>query len=162
MQNDSLTDLYFTAMRKMHHGEQQIVDALPVFIENINNNDLRSALQEHQKAVGEHRERLGQILENMTDSAIDLKNLGVGALVDEAHAVVGAYDQSDVQDAALTAVMQHILHYKIACYGSLSTYAKTLDRSDEMNTLLKTLAEENKIDDQLQDIAKKIVNVNAA
>lgn len=162
MQNANLTDLYFTALRKMHHGEKLIVDALPNFIEQVATDDLKSALGDHQKTVGEHQARLETILENMTDSAINLQNLGVDALIDEANRVIDAYDQGDVQDAALTAVIQHIAHYKIACYGSLSTYAKTLDRSDEMNTLLKTLEEENQHDKQLKEIAKQIINVNAA
>jgi ferritin-like metal-binding protein YciE len=58
-----------------------------------------------------------------------------------------------MRDDAIIGVAQRIEHYEIAAYGCARTYARRLNRLDEVRLLQETLDEEHRIDHRLSEIA---------
>jgi ferritin-like metal-binding protein YciE len=85
------------------------------------------------------------------------------------HALKGLIDDADyavllalvdvgaaVKDAALIAAAQQVEHFEIAMYGTLRTWAITVDNRDSMEALEVTLEEEKNADTVLTAIAETL------
>tara|TARA_B100001939_G_scaffold326189_2_gene319534 strand:- start:276 stop:620 length:345 start_codon:yes stop_codon:yes gene_type:complete len=114
MSQATLNDLFFTAARKMVDGERRIVDVYPRFAKAFSDDALGSEMSTLADNATQHADRLDGVLKDGTGNEASLDNLGVDALIREADAVIEAYPKGALRDAALTAVVQHIEHYKIA------------------------------------------------
>jgi ferritin-like metal-binding protein YciE len=67
----------------------------------------------------------------------------------------------EVKDAAIITAIQHIHHYDIAGYGSLSAYAKSLGLYESAHILHDMLEEEKEIDISLKFMALENINMKA-
>ena len=67
----------------------------------------------------------------------------------------------EVMDAGLIASAQRIEHYEIAGYGTAAHYAERLGKKDVAKLLQQTLAEEQKTDTLLNNLAKSSINQKA-
>jgi ferritin-like metal-binding protein YciE len=84
-------------------------------------------------------------------------------LVEEAEEMISEFKEPQVLDAALIAAAQKVEHYEIASYGTVITFAKMLENSEEIVNLLKeTIQEEKDTDAKLTEVAESIVNEKAA
>jgi ferritin-like metal-binding protein YciE len=68
---------------------------------------------------------------------------------------------ANVRDAAVTASVQRIIHYKIAGYGAIASYAKSLARQDEARHFAQLADRDRAIDAELSDLAKGTLNPEA-
>jgi ferritin-like metal-binding protein YciE len=66
-----------------------------------------------------------------------------------------------VLDAGLIAAAQRVEHYEMAGYGCVRTYAKLLGDEQSAKLLQKTLEEEEAADEKLNNLAEKVINVQA-
>jgi ferritin-like metal-binding protein YciE len=71
------------------------------------------------------------------------------------------YKGSPALDAGLLAAAQAVEHYEISRYGTLKTWANELGLSEAVRLLDQTLAEEQKTDVLLTEIAETAVNQEA-
>ena len=69
---------------------------------------------------------------------------------------------ANVRDAAVTASIQRIIHYKIAGYGVIASYAKSLGRYDETKHFAQLAERDRAVDVELSDLAKGTLNPEAA
>ena len=67
-----------------------------------------------------------------------------------------------VRDAALAASVQRIVHYKIAGYGTIASYAKALGKLEQAGHFAQLAARDKAIDVELTDLAKATLNPDAA
>jgi ferritin-like metal-binding protein YciE len=63
-------------------------------------------------------------------------------------------DSAQVRGAALLASLQRLIHFMIAGYGAVATYAATLDRGDEARRFHDYVEHEQEVDQQLTALAK--------
>jgi ferritin-like metal-binding protein YciE len=68
---------------------------------------------------------------------------------------------ANIRDSALVASLQRVIHYKLAGYGSVAAYAKTLARPEEAARLAEYGDREEALDRELTELAKKIINPQA-
>jgi ferritin-like metal-binding protein YciE len=161
MEASNIKDLYVAALKKMHEGEKQIAQALPTMADSATDDDLKKAFQSHLQETKTHQQRLEDILQDLGESSPESDNEVVKALIEQGESVVQSNADEDVRDAALIAAAQQVEHFEIASYGVLATYADTLDRSGDLEQLKNTLNEEKSADDDLNHIAKRLVNPKA-
>ena len=57
--------------------------------------------------------------------------------------------------------LQHIIHYKIAGYGSATSYANNLGLLDEAAILHTCLNAEKEFDRKLANLAESVINLRA-
>src|SRR5687767_3332508 len=68
---------------------------------------------------------------------------------------------ANVRDAAVTASVQRIIHYKIAGYGAIAAYAKALSRIDEAAHFAQLADRDKAVDAELSELAKGTLNPDA-
>jgi ferritin-like metal-binding protein YciE len=69
---------------------------------------------------------------------------------------------ANVRDAAVTASIQRIIHYKIAGYGAIASYAKSLGREEDAQHFAQLAARDKAVDAELSELAKGTLNPEAA
>jgi ferritin-like metal-binding protein YciE len=68
---------------------------------------------------------------------------------------------ANVRDAAVTASVQRIIHYKIAGYGAIAAYAKALGREEDARQFAQLAERDRAVDAELSDLAKSTLNPQA-
>ena len=67
-----------------------------------------------------------------------------------------------LRDAAIVASLQRIIHYKIAGYGTIAAYAKSLGRTEEAAHFSELASRDKAVDAELTRLAKGTLNPDAA
>lgn len=158
---ESLKDLYIEQLRDLYNAESQLADALPNMVDMASSDELVQAFEDHLEETREQKKRLERIFRNLGEDPTGEKCEAMEGLIHEAKEIARESRDADALDAALIAQAQRIEHYEIAGYGTVRTYARQLDRDDDINVLKETLDEEKTADKKLTKIAEQIVNPKA-
>jgi ferritin-like metal-binding protein YciE len=162
MKIQSLHDLYLEELRDLYDAETQLLKALPKMAEKASSEDLRDAFQEHLQVTQSQVERLDEVFEMLEQKSKGKKCEGMKGLIEEAKDIMSQKIEPDVLDAGLIAAAQKIEHYEIAGYGCVRTYAEILGYDDQAELLQETLDEEKETDEELTELAKETINIEAA
>lgn len=159
---DHLQDLYLEELRDVYDAEKQLMKALPAMAKSASNPRLVKAFESHLKQTEEHVQRLETIFQELGQKAKGKPCAGMQGLIEEGKEMIKEDAVDDVRDAGLITAAQRVEHYEIAAYGTLSAYAKTLNRKNDLRILQRTLKEEKSTDEKLTDLAERVINPSAA
>lgn len=161
----NLEDLYVHQLRDLYSAENDLIKALPRMAEKATNPTLQKAFESHLEQTKRHKERLEEIFARRDEtpsgeSCKAMKGLIAEAesFISEAKKLFGSDSPSSVVDAGLIAQAQRVEHYEISGYGTVATYAETLGRLDDHKLLAATLQEEKSTDQELNNLAKEMIN----
>jgi ferritin-like metal-binding protein YciE len=150
----TLRESFINELKDLFDAEKQLLKALPKMAEAAENEELRTAFEEHQGQTEEHIQRLEQVFEALDETAKPKKCKGMQGLIAEAEESI----QQEEGDAALIAAAQKAEHYEISAYGTLAAWSKALGEEDTTELLEQTLEEERETDERLTTIAESVVN----
>lgn len=162
MNVDDFHALYVSELQELRSVEDQLVTALPGLIDMAGSPALKQVLTNHLETTRLQRDRLDGVLQRHGADERAHNDSAMQAILAEATRWAGRIDTPDLRDAGLIASAQRIAHYEIAVYGTLATWAKTLGHKDDLTVLLALLEDERGADAMLSDLAKRMVNPEAA
>lgn len=158
---ESLHDLYVENLKDLYSAEKQILQAMPKVIKNIENTQLRQALEKHHRETEKQRDRLEKVFKGLGARPGGKTCAAMKGLIEENKEMLEEDAEPQVKDAGLIVGLQKVEHYEIAGYGSVVTFAKMLGETQAAKELAKTLDEEEKADKKLSQLAEKTVNRKA-
>lgn len=123
---------------------------------------LREAMSAHASQPKAQSRSLAGILESRGRNPREHTDQAMRAMVDEARKMAEMVAEGPLRDAAIIASVQRLKHYEVAVYGTLATYADCLGLEDEKQTLGSILQSEKDFDEELSEIAREVVNKDAA
>jgi ferritin-like metal-binding protein YciE len=153
----TLHEAFIETLKDTYDAEHQILKALPKVIKNVEDDDLRQALESHLEETKEHAKRLEQVFVIFEESPKRKKCNGMAGLLTEGEEVM----DEEEGESALILALQKVEHYEIAAYGALVAWAKVLEEDKAVTILQQTLGEEKNADKKLNDIAGDVVNAEA-
>lgn len=156
-----LQELFQEDLKDIYWAEQAIIKSMPKLVKNATSSELIEALNNHMKQTENQVRRLEQVFELIGMPAESKKCEAMDGLIKEAEEKIEETETGMVRDAAIIASAQKIEHYEIASYGTLSSYAHTLDEMDVYDLLEETLDEEKDTDSLLTEIAETYINIEA-
>ncbi|MDR8393249.1 DUF892 family protein [Aliifodinibius sp. S!AR15-10] len=156
-----LYDLMLEQLRDLYDGERQQLKVLPVFDKKAFSFELREIIEWHQVETKRQVLRLDSIFSTLKEPSEGEECDGIRGLIKEAEKLHMRCKNPEICDAALITAIQHINHYEIAGYGTAIAYAKTLERHNIAEMLLKSLREEKQADYGLSDLAEGQINPDA-
>ncbi|HEV7992501.1 MAG TPA: ferritin-like domain-containing protein [Gemmatimonadaceae bacterium] len=162
MQANSLQDLYELKLQQTLDAEEQVMDAAPHLAQEVQNEQLRSTLQQHIRQSDGQVERLRQVMKNRGIDAKSKECISMRAMIKEAQTMLKNIGDPDTRDAFIISAQQGIEHHEIASYGTLRTWAQQLGYSGDARILQQTLDEEGQADKMLSSIAERRVNPEAS
>lgn len=161
--NNRFEEAFVDELRDAYDAEERIAKALPKIIDKVQNEELKSALQEHLEVTEEQSRRVQQILEGIGKSRSRKTCEGIKGILEEGETAMKEFkDDPELLDAVLIGGCQRVEHYEIAVYGTLCAWAERLGYDDARETLAEILDEEKEADRLLTEIAERIVNPEAA
>lgn len=158
---DSLEGLYVAELQELYSAESQLSQLLQHLANAVEHTGLQHHFIGYATELRSRSEDLGRILGSHGYNPRQHPDQAMRALINEtrkmAH-VCGA----NVRDAALVASVQRIIHYKVAGYGTVAAYAKTLGRIEDAARFAECAERDEAIDAELTDLAKGTLNPEAS
>jgi ferritin-like metal-binding protein YciE len=156
----SLHELLIHQLRDLHNAEKQITRSLPKMVKASEAVELQGAFKEHLEETATQIKRLEQAFDQLEVSSGRLKCKGMEGLVEEG-AELMEESQPPVRDVGIIGAAQKVEHYEIAGYGTARALAELLGEDEVARLLGQTLAEEERMDRRLNEIALRTVNRRA-
>jgi ferritin-like metal-binding protein YciE len=153
---NNLRDLWVDELKDLYNAEKQILTALPKMAKAANEDELRTAFEEHLEQTRGHVERLEEIFKVIDEPARGKKCKGMEGIIGEGKEMLEMDMPESVGDAALIAAAQRVEHYEIAAYGTVRAFAELLGEDEAVTLLEQTLSEEKETDQRLTSIAEQI------
>ncbi len=154
-------ELILAFMQDIYYAERQILKALPKMAKATSHPQLRDAFTQHREETQGQVERLQKAFEVLGKRARGATCEAINGLIEETDEVIEEFPEGDVRDAGLAACAQAVEHYEIARYGALIAWARTAGQKEIVSLLEETLAEEQKADTLLNELANSEINQKA-
>ncbi len=158
---DNLKDLMIEQLRELFDGEVHSLRKLRKLIDQVSDSRLREVLDEYISAHDEQVMRLCQVFELQFIRKRGEISESLEVMSEEALQLMERCTNKIIRDAAAITALQHMIHFKIAGYGSVTTYARTLRLWDEAAILHKCLEIEKEFDEKLVMVATNDLNRKA-
>lgn len=147
-------DLIIEQLNDLYSAETQILTVLPLMNDHVASIELREAFSNYLKDVIKHSIDLAKIFEGMQVEIADDSNGAIRGMLEEAEGIMQHGENSSVKDASLISLVQRLMHYKMALYGTARTFARHLNENRAMNLLQHALNEEAEFDKILTKLAE--------
>lgn len=157
-----LRDLFVYELKDMYWAEKALTKAIPKMIKNATSEELIDSLSAHLEETIGHVMRLEKVFYLIGEKAMAIKCEAMAGLINEAEKIMAETEKGDVRDAAIILSTQKVEHYEIAAYGTLCSFAQTLNEAMVKTLLEDTLYEEKEIDGKLSEIAESSINCEAS
>ncbi len=154
MAKDQFYELFVCELKDIFNAENQLVSAIPQFIENATDEKLKDALNRQLQDTKQHLTRLNTIFSQLHENSAGETYPAMEGLIKDGTSLLEKYTVSAIRDAAIITVLQRISHYEMAVYGTLRTYAKQLEYHEISDLLQQCLNEEGSMNKTLTEIAK--------
>lgn len=154
----SMKDMHLAELQELHSAEAQLATLLPELAAAVNNVRLRQRLTDY---AAEIRPRMAVIDGHIRQHGADARehpDQAMKALLRETRKMTQVGGPPEVRDAGLIASVQRILHYRIAGYGTVAAYAKSLGETYHAGALSGFADRDREVDSQLTDLAESIIN----
>jgi ferritin-like metal-binding protein YciE len=158
---DSLDSLYEAELQELHSAEAQFCSLAETLRSVIASSELAFRIEEYSTELKSRQVDLESLLARVGADVIGEADDAMQALIEETHKMAALADRN-VRDAAVTASLQRIVHYKIAGYGTIASYAKALGRNEEAGHFAQLADRDKAIDTELTELAKGTLNPQAA
>ena len=157
----TLDELFHDTLKDIYFAEKKIVTALPKMAKAAQSDDLRAAFEKHLRETEGQVKRLERVFEIIEEKPQAKQCKAILGILAEGQEIIKEYKGSPALDAGMLAAAQAVEHYEISRYGTLRTWAKELGLSEAVKLLEQTLAEEEKTDEALSELAEVCVNQEA-
>jgi ferritin-like metal-binding protein YciE len=160
---NSVRSLYIFQMRHLLSTLNQVPKCLEELADAASDHGLKDAFRSQLTEAGLQRERVEQILLELTSEVVGKRCAVTAALIASAQKIVRETDPGSVRDAWLAASAHRMAQFQIASYQDALQWALVLGYTYQASLLEATLAEERNANDVLSSIAERInLGVKAA
>lgn len=155
---NDLRTVLLTGLKDILWAENALVKALPKMMDKSTDVRLKTAIYDHHTQTQNHVERLKLIFELLGETPEATTCLAMQGILKEGDDLVAEMPEGATRDVAIISASQKIEHYEISTYGTLASFAKTMNQREVLQLLLRTLGEEKKSDCLLSDLADTSLN----
>ncbi len=157
----NLDKLFHDTLRDVYYAERKALQALKKHARAARSPELKQAFETHREETEGQILRLQQVFETIGKRPQGKTCAAMDGIAEEAEEIMEEYKDSPALDAGLLAAAQAVEHYEITRYGTLAAWAKQLGNAEGERLLRETLAEEEKTDQLLSELAEATINAAA-
>lgn len=158
---ENLEQALVEELRDLLSAEKQMTKSLPKMAKKATNPKLQKAFEDHLAETQKQVERLEQAMEALGQKPRAKTCEAMKGLLEEGKETMQEDAEDDVMDAMLIGAAQKAEHYEIASYGTVCTWAEMIGNTKALKLLKQNMAEEEKADQKLTQIAETVVNREA-
>ncbi len=153
---NSLKDLFEDKLKVLYYSEKEFLSTLKKVADSVNSNELKDQVEQLCTETESQVERLEQVFSHVDLEPEGKECVAMNGIVDEIDEVMNEDADPKVIDAAIIAEIQKGIHFKIASYGTLKTYARMLDFTEIADSMKETIHEEKSSDKKFTEIAEGV------
>ncbi len=157
---DSMETMYASELQELQSAETQLTTIANDLARTVGNAEVAFRLQEYATELQVRNGELGNFLTRIGAMPWEHPDDAMRALIRETRKMA-RISADNVRDAAIVASIQRIIHYKIAGYGTIASYAQALGRTEEASHFAQLADRDKAIDAELTELAKKTLNPEA-
>jgi ferritin-like metal-binding protein YciE len=157
---DSMEGMYEAELQELHNAEGQLARLADDLARTMGHPELAFRMQEYATELQLRRVDLEGLLARVGARVRAHRDDAMHALIEETEKMWRVC-AANMRDAAVTASVQRIIHYKIAGYGTIASYAKSLGREDDAKHFAQLADRDRAVDAELSDLAKGTLNPEA-
>ena len=161
-EKSKLMELFTDQLKDIYWAEKALTKALPEMASKATDPELVMALENHLAETYGQIDSVEEVFAIIGKNPETKKCEAMAGLLKEGEEIVKSTDKGSMRDAGIIAACQKIEHYEIATYGTLRTFAKTLEFPEAATILEAVLQQEKNADEKLTEIAVKSINLQAA
>ncbi len=154
-----LMKLFDEELKDIYWAEKALTRAMPKMIENTTSVELINLFAVHLSKSIEHVKSLEVAFGILGKKAIAMKCGTIEGLLKEAEVTMETCEEGAKVDTGLISICIKIVHYKIATYGILWQFAKTLGMNDVVDLFQVTLVEEKAMLVRLRETSAFAVHI---
>ena len=162
MKMQSIDDLLFTGMTYTLDFEQQVSKEAEKMAQAASDPEVKEMFQKSVTQGQKYAERIQSAFSKIGAKSDTNDNRIAKAMIDEVENMISNTEASAVRDAALIVAFNQQQAYRVASYGSLTSYAKVIGKQDAVSDLQQSLDESKQGDEKLTNIAETRINKQAA
>ena len=155
----TLHTAFIDELRDTYDAEKQLTKALPKMAKAATSPKLRAALESHLRETRTQVERLETVFASLDEKVRGKHCDGMAGIIEEGKSMMEGNFDDATMDACLIAAGQRAEHYEISAYGTLVSWAKTMNHTEALQL---TLDEEKGADRRLSALAEESINRDAA
>ncbi|MNK66005.1 hypothetical protein D3C87_853180 [compost metagenome] len=153
-----LRKLFDENIKKFLSAEAELKGAIGTWISNEQLTALRMLLLDYKDLIGGHIERLNTLLLKEKITLTPVSNKVMLALISDTNEELSQCQYQEVKDACLLTALQNIIHWKIAFYGTVASFAKSLGMDGFASLFHQVVKDEKHFDERLTHLAKHEIN----
>lgn len=161
VEESKLMKLFEDALKDIYWAEKALTKALPKMAKKATSDELISAIENHLEETEGQVKKVEKVFEIIGKKATAKKCEAMNGLIKEAEEIMSETDEGAMRDAGIIAAAQKVEHYEIATYGTLRTFAHTLQLEKAASILEEILNEEKTADETLTEVATTTINLQA-
>ena len=158
MKMESVQDLIITGMTYTLDFEDQIADAAPKMAKAASNSELKEMFEKTETKSKEYGSRIESVFGTLGQKVERNTNHIAKAMITEVENMISNTEAGPVRDAALIVAANQQQAYRVANYGSLSSYAKLIGKEDAVKDLQQSVDDSKSGDEKFTALAEKTVN----
>lgn len=158
---ESMDALYAIELQELHSAEMQLARTTADMVATVRDDGLSLRLDEYATELRARNVDLESLLARRQIDPRPHPDDAMHALLNETEKMARVCAPA-LRDAAIVASLQRIIHYKIAGYGTIASYAKSLGRNEEASHFAELASRDKAIDTELTRLAKGTLNPGAA
>lgn len=151
----TLRETLFDELAELYDAEQQLVPALAKLAKAARHEQVRRDFQAQRQETEEQVTRLEQVFEALGEKAERSPCQPMLALLTAAEEHI----EQESGDAALLCTARKAVHYKVAVYSSLQSWARLVGEEDAADLLEESRDQEEATDEKLTETAESVLGL---
>ena len=156
-EKNSVMDLLSDEIKDLYSAEKQLTKAIPKMAKGSNAAILKEAFSGHLKETEEQVTRLEKVAAILKIKPTGKKCVGIEGCIKEGGEALAEEGEENVLDLGIIGAGTRVEHYEMAGYMTAISLAQWIGRSDVVELLKESLAEEQAADQKLRSIAAGLI-----
>ncbi len=161
MNIQNVEHLFMFEVAKMLDAEETIAKGLEIMSQEVENRELKAALQRHKIQTEQQIENLQKIFESYELAPHPLENRVAKALTRDYQVAAFSVESPELRDLVTCLAAQKVEHQEIASYRGLIKLAQEIEGGKFVDLLKANLHQEQKMAKAMEDLTEKIMPVYA-
>lgn len=162
MKIQSVQQLMTTAMTYTLDMEEKIAQAAPTMADAASDPDLKELFSKTATKSKDYASKVEQAFGALGEKVERNDNHITDAMIKEVQEMIKNTDSGPVRDSALIVAANQQQLFRVASYGSLVSYAKTLGKQDAVKGVAESLEDSKNGDKKFTELAESKINAAAA
>jgi ferritin-like metal-binding protein YciE len=162
MKIQSVQQLMTTAMTYTLDMEDKLAAAAPTMADASFDPDLKELFSKTATKSKDYASKVEQAFTAIGEKVQRNDNHITDAMIKEVEEMIKNTDSGPVRDSALIVAANQQQLFRVASYGSLASYAKTIGKQDAVKGITESLEDSKNGDKKFTELAESKINVAAA